>query len=100
MNTKFKTIAIGTVSLTVALMGTFSQANALTKMDAPRTTSAVVQEAAYTKLPSAPIIADTNSFNPKATIGIARLDKGRLIAAPLGEFARLGIPEQAHGAKF
>ena len=81
MNTKFKTIAIGTLTL----MGTFSQAGALTKMDAPRTTSAVVQEAAYTKLPSARVIADTNSFNPKATIGIARLDKGRLITAPLGE---------------
>lgn len=81
MNTQFKIIATSTL----ALMSAFSNANALTKMDAPLHTGAVVQEAAYTKLPVLPAVATTNTFNSKATIGIARLDKGRLIAAPIGE---------------
>ncbi len=96
MNTKFKTIALGTLTL----MSAFSNANAQIDNPTPRLKTAVVQEAAYTKLPTLPKVGTSNRFNIKATIGIARLEKGRLIAAPLGELQDWAFLNKRTAQKF
>ncbi len=74
-----------TLLCSAAIFDICTQASALTKADDVLHSNAVVQEAAYTKLPILPVLATPQEFNVQATIGIARLDKGRLIAAPFGE---------------
>lgn len=74
-----------TLLCSAAIFGICTQAPALTKTDDTFLSNAVIQEAAYSKLPSLPVLATPQEFNVHATIGIARLDKGRLITAPMGE---------------
>lgn len=76
MKTVLKMAAISTL----ALLAFGASAHALTSSAEVET---IVQEAALT-LPSTPIV-QAPRFNTKATIGIARIDKGRLIAAPMRE---------------
>ena len=74
-----------TLLCSAAIFGICTQASALTQADDVLHSNAVIQEAAYSKLPILPVLVTPQEFNVQATIGIARLDKGRLIAAPFGE---------------
>lgn len=76
MKSIFKIAALSTV----ALLGISTHVNALTPHSE---IEGFVQEAALSLL-SAPI-AYAPKLNTKATIGIARIDKGRLISAPFRE---------------
>ena len=73
-----------TTALTLALIGSASfNANALSAQSPINDTVTVMKEASLTKLPT--LKPNAPVFNTSAKIGIARLDKGRLIAAPFNE---------------
>ena len=94
MKTLFKTTA-----LTLAVLGAAGINSYALSSQAPiNDTVTVIKEASLTKLPSFKPSAPV--FNTSAKIGIARLDKGRLIAAPFNELRDWSFLDKRSAANF
>ena len=90
---------IKSTALTIALLGTAGMnANALSTQSPINGMTTVVQEASITPLP--PLKVEGPVFNTNAKIGIARLDKGRLIAAPFNELRDWSFLDKRAAANF
>ena len=90
---------IKSTALTLALLSTAGMnANALSTQSPINGMTTVVQEASITPLPSLKVEGPV--FNTNAKIGIARLDKGRLIAAPFNELRDWAFLDKRAAANF